>query len=372
MSAVLGLAPGPCPSSRDESDADEESEDDGREEVLAWLAKEAASTRQKVEQETEAVLVRLEAKYGVAPPRESVLVGIATRAFEVARRRGAVNASRRACAASSTRWSASVLGGARGDAAACEILTFGAGLVVDAIDAVDIDDDGAAERDTAGDFVRAELSVDLSAVDDVVVDDDDDAETSPGDDEGDATESESDPDPDPAGGYVVGSHIEGMMGGMHTELIFSSSRQADADVGVRVGIVEENRLVELWHERAAVAHGGLERGLLQNAFRAGVDEQRELLRVLDPGRDQAPAHQYRLAVRQVGARRTRRAGERHQHRLRRRDAVAGRKLLQFRKAEKGGGLVRRGGQGKASAHGTRLVDRCCSRKVAMERCPCNR
>ena len=49
-----------------------------------------------------------------------------------------------------------------------------------------------------------------------------------------------------SGDYVVGSHIEGMMGGILQELIFNANNAAE--VGVRVGIMEEDRLVELWHE----------------------------------------------------------------------------------------------------------------------------
>ena len=60
------------------------------------------------------------------------------------------------------------------------------------------------------------------------------------------------------GAYVVGSHIEDMMGGMHTELVFNAANSAD--VGVRVGIVEEGRLVELWHEHGTESGKGMRVG----------------------------------------------------------------------------------------------------------------
>ena len=52
-----------------------------------------------------------------------------------------------------------------------------------------------------------------------------------------------------AGGYIVislGKHD----GGMRTELIFNAAQSEER--GVRVGIVEEGRLVEMWHEHAVV------------------------------------------------------------------------------------------------------------------------
>ena len=146
-------------------------------------------------------------------------------------------------------------------------------VVVDAVDAVDLDPDGAAERDTAGHFVRADLSVDegdvaLSEDEDdpeteLELDDDDDDEDD--DDDGstaaDGTESEEDDrteDEKLAGGYVVGSHLAGMMGGMHTELVFNAANAEDR--GVRVGIVEEGRLVEMWHEHSAGPGEGMRVG----------------------------------------------------------------------------------------------------------------
>ena len=61
-----------------------------------------------------------------------------------------------------------------------------------------------------------------------------------------------------AGGYVVGSHLAGMMGGMHTELVFNAANAEDR--GVRVGIVEEGRLVEMWHEHSAGPGEGMRVG----------------------------------------------------------------------------------------------------------------
>ena len=49
-----------------------------------------------------------------------------------------------------------------------------------------------------------------------------------------------------------------MMGGKHTELVFNA---ADKEThGVRVGIIEEDRLVELWHEHAAEPGKGMRVG----------------------------------------------------------------------------------------------------------------
>ena len=45
------------------------------------------------------------------------------------------------------------------------------------------------------------------------------------------------------------------MGGMHTELIFNANNAAE--VGVRVGIMEEDRLVELWHEHGTEPGKGM-------------------------------------------------------------------------------------------------------------------
>ena len=124
-------------------------------------------------------------------------------------------------------------------------------VVVDAVDAVDLDPDGAAERHTAGHFVRADLSVDEG---DVALSDDDDDDDDPAvSEEDDGAEDEM-----LAGGYVVGSHLAGMMGGMHTELVFNAANAEDR--GVRVGIVEEGRLVEMWHEHSAGPGEGMRVG----------------------------------------------------------------------------------------------------------------
>ena len=129
-------------------------------------------------------------------------------------------------------------------------------VVVDRVDAVDIDAEGGAAKGTAGAFVRADVSADE---DDVGVG------SSSTDDAPDASSTSSGVDAESqsfsdafAGGYVVGSHLEGMMGGKHTELVFNA---ADKEThGVRVGIIEEDRLVELWHEHAAEPGKGMRVG----------------------------------------------------------------------------------------------------------------
>ena len=97
------------------------------------------------------------------------------------------------------------------------------------------------------------------------------------------------------------------------------------------------------HQAAAIAHGGAERGFVQNPFGAGVDEKRELLRVLDPGRHQPPAHQREAAGAAHHAH--------HGDRLGRRDVVARREILAVEVAEQGFEFFRRGGQDETSAHG---------------------
>ena len=147
-------------------------------------------------------------------------------------------------------------------------------IVVDAVDAVDIDADGGAAKGTAGAFVRADLSADEDEDedddDDVDVDDDDagdvdDDDAGDGDDDDDSSTTSTGVDAESqsfsdafAGGYVVGSHLEGMMGGKRTELVFNAADKEEH--GVRVGIIEEDRLVELWHEHAAEPGKGMRVG----------------------------------------------------------------------------------------------------------------
>ena len=145
-------------------------------------------------------------------------------------------------------------------------------IVVDAVDAVDIDADGGAAKGTAGAFVRADLSTDEDDEGDVDgddedddVDDDDADDDAEGEDDGDSSTTSSGVDAESqsfsdafAGGYVVGSHLEGMMGGKRTELVFNAADKEEH--GVRVGIIEEDRLVELWHEHAAEPGKGMRVG----------------------------------------------------------------------------------------------------------------
>ena len=62
--------------------------------------------------------------------------------------------------------------------------------------------------------------------------------------------------------------------------------------------------------------------------------RRQIVRILRPGRDQAPARQHRAAVGQVRAGLAPVAGDDQQDRLRRRDVVARRKILDARRARK--------------------------------------
>src|SRR5207245_8579008 len=51
-----------------------------------------------------------------------------------------------------------------------------------------------------------------------------------------------------------------------------------------------------WNEATAAAHGVAERRPVVDRFTARIDEQGELPRVLDPGRDQTPAHERELPL----------------------------------------------------------------------------
>ena len=163
-------------------------------------------------------------------------------------------------------------------------------VVVDALDAVDLDAEGAAERHTAGLFVRADVSADVSADDGdarfeesadesesdafLSVDessDDDDAEESEESEEtetsvsardsenaSDASDARETREARRAAGYVVGSHLENMSGGKKTELVVNAvdSRRR----GIRVGVVEDGRLVETWYEDSAGPGEGMRVG----------------------------------------------------------------------------------------------------------------
>ena len=86
----------------------------------------------------------------------------------------------------------------------------------------------------------------------------------------------------------------------------------------------------------------LERGLVVDRLGARVDQQREVLRVLDPGRDQPPAHQGELTLA---------LGHPHdRHRLGRRDIVARRKIGLLAIAKQRPDRLRRAGDAVASAH----------------------
>src|SRR4029079_1474218 len=74
------------------------------------------------------------------------------------------------------------------------------------------------------------------------------------------------------------------------------------------------------HETAAMAHGAAKGRLVRCRLGPGVDQRRELAGVLDPRRDEAPAHQSQLA-------RAFRIETSDENRLRRRDVVSRRKLV---------------------------------------------
>ena len=127
-------------------------------------------------------------------------------------------------------------------------------MVVDAMDAIDLDSDRSTESDASRcDEGDAALSIDESSDDSDPDDSDPDdaaAASGPSDEDNNATAN--------AGGFVVGSHVNAMMGGKHTELVFNANTAAD--VGVRVGIIEEDRLVELWHEHGTEPGKGMRVG----------------------------------------------------------------------------------------------------------------
>ena len=96
-------------------------------------------------------------------------------------------------------------------------------------------------------------------------------------------------------------------------------------------------------EAAAPTHGVAERGLHQHLLRAGIDQGREGFRILDEGRQQAPAHQPEAPHAFPVARH-------HGDRLRRCDIVARREIRRVGVAEIGAHGLRRRGQAIARAH----------------------
>src|SRR5262245_3968649 len=96
------------------------------------------------------------------------------------------------------------------------------------------------------------------------------------------------------------------------------------------------------NEAAPPAHGVAEGWLVVHGLAARIDEQAEILRVLDPRRDQAPTHQrelpFSLDLANDG------------HRLRRRDIVARREIRLLRIAEQAPDRFRRGNDHVASTH----------------------
>ena len=94
----------------------------------------------------------------------------------------------------------------------------------------------------------------------------------------------------------------------------------------------------------------LEGGLVQHRLGTGIDQQRELAGVLDPGRHQAPAHQLEmpLAVFQ----------NHHWNRLRRSDVIPRREIGLFGVAEYLPHRRRRGCDYEASAHSATKTSTC--------------
>ena len=145
-----------------------------------------------------------------------------------------------------------------------ESTSIPARVVVDALDAVDLDAEGAAERDTAGHFVRADVSADEAFLSADESDDEsdpgasDDASDEARDDANDLTTSRETLEARRAAGYVVGSHLDNMTGGKRTELVVNAADSARR--GIRVGVVEDGRLVETWYEDSAGPGEGMRVG----------------------------------------------------------------------------------------------------------------
>ena len=96
------------------------------------------------------------------------------------------------------------------------------------------------------------------------------------------------------------------------------------------------------HQAAPSGEGGAEGRLLGRALAADVDDQREVLGILDPAGDEAPAHQDELARALFEPD--------HRHRLRRRDVVARRKVRLLAIGEGLAHRFRRQGYGVAATH----------------------
>ncbi len=95
-------------------------------------------------------------------------------------------------------------------------------------------------------------------------------------------------------------------------------------------------------QAAAAAHGGTKGRLVDDRFTARVYQQRKCARVLDPGRDQAPAHQRELPLA---------FGKPHnRHGLGRRDIVTRRKIRLLEIAEQPPDRLGRARDHIASAH----------------------
>ena len=122
-------------------------------------------------------------------------------------------------------------------------------LVVDAIHAV-----GSTSDD--GDVT---FSVDESADDDTgffadeTFDEGDEKQATDDDDTSqETTEART------AAGYKLGSHLDNMQGGKKTELVVNAANAAE--VGIRVGVVEDGALVETWYEARAGPGEGMRVG----------------------------------------------------------------------------------------------------------------
>src|SRR4029079_1880986 len=113
------------------------------------------------------------------------------------------------------------------------------------------------------------------------------------------------------------------------------------------------------YEATPPFHGSTEGRLVCQRFAPGIDQQREILRILDPGWEQSPSHQRKLplAVDQPYDR----------DRLRRRDVVARREIGLLGGPEQGWDRFRRRRHGIAAAHQTSLKYRVLKRNLTPHR-----
>ena len=58
--------------------------------------------------------------------------------------------------------------------------------------------------------------------------------------------------------FTPGDHVEEMMGGLNTEIVFNAA--SEDDFGVRIAILEEGEIVELWHEHGTEPGKGMRVG----------------------------------------------------------------------------------------------------------------